>query len=535
MKKNKQDKGSFFLTLIRNYIGFTFLQFIAAVLIMVGLIAALFLGLDFSKMSTLPDHLQSLTAEHYKELPVEQIFGKGSTVSVLDESLSVIYSSDDDRTRYTANQLAYIIPQENPPFTVTQKSYLGANGKKWTLLTWHSNSASDNKNSRFMVLDETLAVTLSSQETDITSFTERELALLTDSDKYGYRMRKYSFRTNGGEVRTLLIKTPNLDEDTSVSNKKVGMMVEIALTVFGASFLLITFAMFTRLNKKVQKPLVILSKAMEDYADGERDSTVSYSGPTEFVRIFDRFREMTFRLSQSEETRKKLETEKQKMLADISHDLKTPITVIQGYVKAICDGKVAKEQQNEYLEAIYHKSVLLSDLISAFSEYSKLEHPDYELVLEKTDVIEYLREYLVDKYDEIEMADFTVEVDIPDERQTYCRIDRVQLRRVFDNLVTNVIKHNPPGTTLYFFSRRTENEMQIIIGDNGVGIPETLRNRIFEPFTVGDESRGSKQGTGLGLAISQKIIEAHGGMIVLAKTPMPPLHTVFEITLPNLS
>ncbi|MCR4999418.1 MAG: HAMP domain-containing histidine kinase [Lachnospiraceae bacterium] len=228
-----------------------------------------------------------------------------------------------------------------------------------------------------------------------------------------------------------------------------------------------------------------------------------------------------------------VEAARQKMLADISHDLKTPITVIQGYSKAIADGIVPEENREKYLNTIYQKSNHLADLINAFYDYSRLEHPQFRLKTEPGDLSEYLREYVAGKYEELELAGYELDVDIP-EQPMYMPFDHLELRRVFENIISNTIKHNAPPTTLYVSMEyiKEKRHVRIRLGDDGSGIPEHLREHLFDPFVVGDESRNSKHGTGLGLSVARRVVEAHGGSIRLLEPEETSWSTMYEIVLP---
>ena len=176
---------------------------------------------------------------------------------------------------------------------------------------------------------------------------------------------------------------------------------------------------------------------MELLAEGKRKKPIDYSGPREFVDICDRFNVMVSKLEDSENQRKKLMNDKERMMADISHDLKTPITSIQGYAKALSDGIIPDGDKDKYIKIIYEKSKKLTDLINIFHEYSKLEHPDFNLTLEKVDLSEYLRAYIALKYEDIVESGFNIEVDIPEEEMEM-KIDKIQLQRVFDNILGNM-------------------------------------------------------------------------------------------------
>lgn len=142
---------------------------------------------------------------------------------------------------------------------------------------------------------------------------------------------------------------------------------------------------------------------------------------------------------------------------------------------------------------------------------------------------EFTREYLVSKYSEWEVAGFGLEVDIP-ETPVWCMLDRIAFLRVYENITSNAVKHNPQGTNLLVQISVQDGQAIICIADDGVGILPELAEHIFEPFVVGDESRNSKQGTGLGLAVGKKIVQAHGGEICL-KEAEKRWSTWFEITL----
>ena len=263
---------------------------------------------------------------------------------------------------------------------------------------------------------------------------------------------------------------------------------------------------------------------------GKRQNYLEYDGPQEFCDICDSFNDMSKKLYDSEQKRKKLEEDKQQMLADISHDLKTPITVIKGYSKAICDNLVDEDEIDQYLMTINRKADDLDELINTFHEYSKMDHPNYNFKFEKTDICEFTRIYLAQKYEELYLSGVEIEVDIPEEI-IYCSIDKLQIKRVFDNLVSNAQKHNKNQISILFRVEKYEDKVKINIADNGYGIPEEIKNEIFEPFVVGEKSR-TKKGSGLGLAISKKIIEAHKGSIKLVKSK-ENYNTEFEILLIN--
>ena len=203
------------------------------------------------------------------------------------------------------------------------------------------------------------------------------------------------------------------------------------------------------------------------------------------------------------------------MLSDIAHDLRTPITTIAGYSKALNDGMVTDdEKRREYLEAIENKSERMNNLINLLYEYVKLDSDNFALKKEEIDLAELLRENAALLYSDVEEKGMELVVDIPEEP---CMVtaDSLQLSRVITNLINNSIRHNEPGTEITLELNDVFYNREIIISDSGEPIEEDIVEHIFEPFAVGDKSRRTKGGSGLGLSIAKRIIDMHGWKIDL--------------------
>ena len=230
---------------------------------------------------------------------------------------------------------------------------------------------------------------------------------------------------------------------------------------------------------------------------------------------------------QEEELRRKYEKARNLMLSDIAHDLRTPITTIGGYAKALNDGLVTSDEKRiEYLEAIQNKSERMSDLITLLFDYVRLDSENFSLRLEKTDITELLRENAALLYADVEEKGMEFEIEIPEEC-IELNIDRLQLSRVITNLINNALKHNPSGTKISLQmecihevekskpSDRKQTLIRLAVSDNGTLIPSEVAEHVFEPFVMADTSRESKGGSGLGLSIAKKIVEMHGWTIEL--------------------
>lgn len=213
--------------------------------------------------------------------------------------------------------------------------------------------------------------------------------------------------------------------------------------------------------------------------------------------------------------RKDYEKRRNLMLSDIAHDLRTPITTISGYAKALNDGMVTDEQKKrEYLEAIENKSARMNNLINLLYEYVKLDSDNFTLKKEKVDLAELLRENAALLYQDVEEKGMELVVDIPEAR-CEVEVDPLQISRVVTNLINNSIRHNEVGTTITLEFKDVFYNREIIISDDGTPIEESVVDHIFEPFAVGDTSRRTKGGSGLGLSIAKRIVEMHGWEIDL--------------------
>lgn len=205
------------------------------------------------------------------------------------------------------------------------------------------------------------------------------------------------------------------------------------------------------------------------------------------------------------------------MLSDIAHDLRTPITTVSGYAKALADGMVTDEQKKqEYLEAIQNKSARMEELIQLLFEYSKLDSEGFSLKFERVDLAELLRENAAMLYSDVEEAGMEFEIDIPEER-CIVKADALQLSRAVTNLITNAIRHNKPGCKILLSLVMEEGVCEIAVADSGEEIPPEIEATLFQPFAVGDQSRSSKGGTGLGLSIAHKVVNLHGGDLIVRK------------------
>lgn len=539
MKKSKKAnrRGSIFSLLINNYILFTVIIIISAILI--NNVSNYLIFGDYDAILGLTKKYQNyLKEEKFNKLNLKEITGEDGTIEILDENYNLIYSlgKDINKEKYNEDEINAIPNYRKDDTYLNIYDYYSENGESYKLIiaeSYYSEGVISNSlkstSKWFKVLDKNLNVILESDNAPAKkNYTEKEIIYMRGYYNNGLFIEKYQYINNDGIKRTAIIKSRELY--TNSFFKKMNILTKIDFVVFGIAYIILVVIFVFVLRSKFYEPLEKLNKAMELLTEGKRKKPVDYSGPREFVDICDRFNIMVSKLEDSENQRKKLMNDKERMMADISHDLKTPITSIQGYAKALSDGIIVDEDKDKYIKIIYEKSKKLTELINIFHEYSKLEHPDFNLIFEKVDLSEYLRAYIALKYEDIVESGFNIEVDIPEEEMEI-KIDKVQLQRVFDNILGNSIKHNEKGTNIYVSLKEKNDIYEIIIADDGKGISKDIANNIFEAFTVGDESRNSKQGSGLGLAIAKTIVDLHEGTIELEPESLKKFSTQFKIIL----
>lgn len=215
-------------------------------------------------------------------------------------------------------------------------------------------------------------------------------------------------------------------------------------------------------------------------------------------------------LEEEKEHQLDYERKRNLLLSDIAHDIKTPITTICGYSKALAEGVVQEEKRQTYLDTIYSKSMRMDELVTLLFEYVKLGSEGYVLDRQPCNLAELLRECVALVYAEFEEGRMDVVLEIPEENVPY-EIDRLQMGRAIGNLLTNAARYGKAGGRVLV---RLQDEV-ITVADDGEPIDPAFAEHIFEPFVRGDKARSTKGGTGLGLGIAAQIVKMHGGRLEL--------------------
>lgn len=215
----------------------------------------------------------------------------------------------------------------------------------------------------------------------------------------------------------------------------------------------------------------------------------------------------------AEETQRQVR-EQNLMFANISHDLKNPMSSVLGFARALEAGNVSDDEVPAVYHTICEKTIQMNDMIQKMFRYAKMESDGYSLDLQETDLCSLLRSIIAERYIEIEQNNIEPEIDLP-EKPVNADVDTAELTRLINNLISNVLRHNDSGIKMLVRLEDKESAVRIIIADSGNDIPQEQRRSIFMPFQCSDTSRQTKDGSGLGLAISKRIAELHGGRLYI--------------------
>ncbi|MGK0465271.1 HAMP domain-containing sensor histidine kinase [Clostridium sp.] len=275
--------------------------------------------------------------------------------------------------------------------------------------------------------------------------------------------------------------------------------------------------LYSKLTSRIfVKPLKKLLQGVNTLKSGEYSARVEINSLNEIGKLSDAVNLMAEKIQQEITLKEKSEQNRKRIILDISHDLKNPLTSILGYSEFLLENDdISKEDKNKLLKVINNNSKRANDLIQDIFEFSRLESAEYKLDIRSHDVGEFLRELIAGYMPMMEQNGVHYDVDITED-EVELPFDRKNLDRALSNILLNSIKYNSAGITIRIKLLIDDGTALIIIEDDGIGIPDELQENIFEPFVRVDATRNSKTGgTGLGLAVSKAIIEKHGGSIYL--------------------
>lgn len=268
--------------------------------------------------------------------------------------------------------------------------------------------------------------------------------------------------------------------------------------------------------RSIATPLVKLKKATQNIKEGNLDFVLEVEGDDEFSELCRDFEEMRKRLKESAEEKVLMDKENKELISNISHDLKTPITAVKGYVEGIMDGVAdTPEKMDRYVKTIYNKTNEMDHLINELTFYSKIDTNRIPYTFSKLNVEDYFSDCAEEVGLELETRGIELVYANYVENGVQVIADGEQIRRVIHNIISNAIKYmDKPKGIIQIRVKDVGDFIQVEIEDNGKGIAAKDLPSIFDRFYRTDVSRNSsKGGSGIGLSIVKKILEDHGGKV----------------------
>ena len=359
------------------------------------------------------------------------------------------------------------------------------------------------------------------------AYTEQELAKM---------LPDYSDKSNGKEesgyylddAMQLIVKQVNFEDSAGVkgslylltdTDSILPEMRQLILDM-GISIVLIlilTAAVMTIwIYKGIINPIAKLKVATQNIRDGNLDFTLDVDDEDEIGMLCQDFEEMRLRLKESQEEKLQYDKESKELISNISHDLKTPITAIKGYVEGIQDGVASSpEKLNKYIRTIYNKANDMDRLIDKLTFYSKIDTNKIPYNFSKINVAEYFGDCVEEVGLDMETRGIELGYFNYVDNDVMIIADAEQMKRVINNIIGNSLKYLDKKKGIINIRIKDDGDfIQIVIEDNGKGIAAKDLPFIFDRFYRTDISRNSsKGGSGIGLSIVKKILEDHGGKV----------------------
>ena len=270
------------------------------------------------------------------------------------------------------------------------------------------------------------------------------------------------------------------------------------------------------IKKDIYNPVKEISIAMQNIADGNFDYRLPETRDDEIGQLFGNYEQMRLRLKENAEEKNENEKKQKELVSNISHDLKTPITSIKGYVEGIMDGVAnTPEKMDKYIKTIYNKANDMDRLINELTTYSGIDSNKIPYHFHILNISDYFSDCIEEIGLDLESKNIQLNYTNLAPADTCVVADPEQMKKVINNIISNSVKYMGHDNGVISISIIDDNEsVKIEIEDNGKGIASKDIGNIFERFYRTDASRNSLQGgSGIGLSIVKKIVEDHGGYV----------------------
>ncbi len=292
------------------------------------------------------------------------------------------------------------------------------------------------------------------------------------------------------------------------------------------AIILVSFILLAFLSSRVLLPLAKINATAKEYSKGNFDAKINISRNDEIGELANSLECMASDLSKLDEYRKNF-------IANISHDFRSPLTSIKGYIEAIIDGTIPPEMYDKYLNIVLSESNRLTKLTSGLLELNNFD--TYGPILKRTsfNIVDIIKDTTNTFEGRVEKKSIQFKLKVKAEI-TLVYADKTKIQQVIYNLIDNAIKFSPKNSAITIEVTEKNEKLFIAVIDQGTGIEKDKQKNVWERFYKTDSSRGrDKQGTGLGLSITKEIIKAHGENINLISTEGVGSEFIFSLTRPK--
>ena len=304
-------------------------------------------------------------------------------------------------------------------------------------------------------------------------------------------------------------------------------VVLLCLAVAGLCFVLTS-----RVTGRLSATLKELRRAADDLREGDLDHEILSCRERELDELAQSLEGVRQRLKAASLAEAAAQEERGLLMANLSHDLRTPVTAIKGYVEGIRDGVAnTPEKRDHYLEVVYAKTLVLEGLVGNMTDFSEYELGRMQYHFERVELSAFLADLIPEYQADVRGREMAF-VAKPLASPATVTADRGKLKRVLDNLVSNAVKYGRPGGTVVLAAEGYRQGVILSVSDDGRGIPEEALAHVFDSFFRADAARSSSvPGSGLGLAICKSIAESHHGKLWLTSREGEGTHAYLYLPL----
>jgi signal transduction histidine kinase len=310
-------------------------------------------------------------------------------------------------------------------------------------------------------------------------------------------------------------------EDLSTIENSILRVVMLAMLVI----LLVLLLFLYHFSNKIINPIEKLNKYALEYSNGNFDKKIDITMNNEIGQLADSLNIMADEVQKMEEYRKNF-------ISNVSHDFRSPLTSINGYLTAIQDGTIPPEKQSHYIDVVLNGTKRLTKLTQGLIELNDFNSKVLILKKKRFDINDVIKKAADTFEGTASKKNVRIKLDLTD-KSTFVYADKDKISQVVNNLIDNAIKFSRPNTTMFVTTSLENNKVRVSVKDNGVGISKEHQKHIWERFYKADSSRGrDKVGSGLGLSIVKEILKAHGEDINLISEDGDGAEFIFHLPCP---